>query len=64
MIENGKYYIFDCMNGYLNSRMFEEAEFEKKRAIMIAADHEAVLILAEFRDGERINSEVLYCPIF
>jgi len=60
---NGIYYYFECMNAFVNDGLFMAAEFDgEEDAIKHAADYEATLYKYEFKDGERISSEIVYEP--
>lgn len=62
---HGTYYYFDCMNAFVNDGLFPAAEFaDDAEAIRYAADYEATLYKYEYNDGDRINTEVLYQPMF
>lgn len=60
---NGSYYLFDCLNAFLSDRLFKVSEFaDDSEAIATAANYEAVLLLYEFRDNEKISMKTLYDP--
>lgn len=60
---NGVFYFLDCMNAFINDGLFPADQFKSEaEAIQTAADYEATLYRYEYRDGELINSKVLYQP--
>lgn len=62
---NGKYYYMHCMNAFVNNGLFPEREFANDAAaIRTAADYEATLYKYEYKNGKRINSQILYEPRF
>ena len=62
---NGQYYYFDCLNAIDNDGLLPAATFANDAdAIRKAADYEATLYKCEYRDGERINSTMLYEPTY
>ena len=62
---NGSYYYMDCMNAFVNGGLFPVSDFESDaEAIQKAADYEATLYRDEYRNGERISSDILYTPRF
>lgn len=62
---NGTYYYFDCMNAFVNDGLFPAAEFETEaEAIRYAADYEATLIRYVYDHGNKIETAVLYQPMF
>ena len=59
----GTYYYFDCMNAFVNDGLFNAAEFNGDGdAIRSAADYEATLYKYEYKDGEIIDSAIIYEP--
>lgn len=62
---NGSYYYFDCMNAFVNDGLFKAAEFDgDDDAIQHAANYEATLYKYEYKDGEIIDSAIIYEPRF
>ena len=63
IIKDGFYYSFDCFNAFLSDRLFVASAFDSdKDAINTAANYEADLYKHEYKNGERIVTEHLYCP--
>ena len=60
----GVYYSFDCMNAFLEDKLFPASEFENEReAIKIAANYEATLYKHTFNsNGVKTNTKTLYDP--
>ena len=62
---NGTFYFFDCMNAFVNDGLFKAAEFDGDAdAIHHAANYEATLYKYEYKDGEIIDSAIIYEPRF
>lgn len=62
---HGLYYFFDCMNAFANGGLFRAVEFaDDEEAIQYAANYEATLYKYEYRNGERVDTAILYEPRF
>lgn len=59
---DGLYYEFDCMNAFVEGKLFPAEEWTEEEAIAKAADYEATLYLHEIRNGETVNTRTLYDP--
>ena len=60
----GVYYSFDCMNAFLEDKLFPESEFANAReAKQIAANYEATLYKHIFNsDGIKTSTKTVYDP--
>lgn len=60
---NGIYYYFDCMSTPPGGKLYALTAFEGDQdAIKTAANYEATLYKNEYKNGYRVNSEILYDP--
>ena len=70
---NGKYYLFDCLDGVIGDRLltleelrqamtWENVTYTEKDAKRIAAYYEATLYRYKYIDGEVKESKMLYDP--
>lgn len=60
----GVYYSFDCMNAFLEDKLFPASEFENEReAKQMAANYEATLYKHTYNDqGIKISTKTIYDP--
>lgn len=60
----GVYYSFDCMNAFLEDKLFPASEFANEReAKQIAANYEATLYKHTFNaNGVKTSTKTLYDP--
>lgn len=59
---NGQYYYFECMNADVEG-IYPAIKFkDDAEAIRIAADYEATVYKKEYKDGELMNSNIIYDP--
>lgn len=70
-IQDGTYYLFDCLDGMIGNRLIQPAElylimtgkegtYTEHEMQQIAADYEANLIRYEYADGRKISSTMLF----
>lgn len=61
-MRDGFYYRLECGNA-IASGLYKASEFKDAgEAIETASNYEATLTREEYRDGERLSSELLYDP--
>lgn len=60
---DGAYYYFDCMNMWLAGKLWPVTEFkDEQEALDMAADHEAILRLYEYEDGDLVRMDEVFNP--